>query len=270
MTEIISDLRGHPNANVLLAQASLHAAGFVVASDSDPIGLDPRFRSDVLPEYAGFLREDIYPIPPQGRLRADGLADYAIAPDGSVRLTRDYEQVAIPVWSGNRLTAHRLYANGLPIMDHPVARKWLESVIALALHDLPTSAGSVGVHYFETGHEAGKIVEGRHQDGELLVGSFPAFINGEGAETSLDRPIAPIKPSKEALFERVATFRLGIGDLALSNDVALWHSVSPLTPPSDGTEPRRRSFVLAIHAPRTNEWLQHFYAGSPHRHQSGD
>lgn len=187
MTGFLGDLRGRPEASIKLAQASLRAFGYMVASDSDPIGIDPHFRTTVLPEYAGFLREDIYPVPPQGRLRADGLAEYMIHGDGTVRLTRDYEKIAIPAWSGSRLIKHRVYPNGLPIMDHPSARSWPEGVITLASHELRSSRGTIGVHYFETGRGAGKVVEGRHRDGELVVGSFVDYVNGGGAETSLDR-----------------------------------------------------------------------------------
>jgi hypothetical protein len=270
MVEILGDIRRNPEASIALAQTSLHTLGYVVASDSDQIGLDPRFRSDVLPEYTAFLQEDIYPIPPLGRLRADGLAEYVKVSDGSIRLTHDHEQVAMPIWSGNGFTEPRIYPNGLPIMDHPIARTWLEGVVTLALLELPNSEGSIAVHYYETGHNGGKVVEGKHQDGELVVVSFPDLIIGGGAETSLHRRIDPLEDSGEPKFDRAAAFTLGVGDIALSNDVDLWHDVSVLTSPPDGTEPRRRSLIVNVHAPRTHQWLQDFYAGSPHRLRSSD
>jgi hypothetical protein len=77
----------------------------------------------VPPQYAGLLREDIYGVPPLGRLRADGLVDYVQQEDGTIRLTRDYTQIAIPVWRGNGSVKPRVYPDGLPIMDYPVARR---------------------------------------------------------------------------------------------------------------------------------------------------
>jgi hypothetical protein len=173
---------------------------------------------------------------------------------------QDYAQVPIPVWSGDGFVEPRVYPDGLPVLDFPNARRWLEGVATLASPELPEPEGSMIVHYFETGRGAGKVVEGPHQDGERLVASFPDYINGEGAETTLYTPVAPFSAkSEQPLLEQVATFRLGVGHIALSNDVRLWHDVSRLEPPVDGSEPRRRSFIVAFHLPRTYQWLQEKY-----------
>jgi hypothetical protein len=119
--------------------------------------------------------------------------------------------------------------------------------------------GSVSVHYFETGRGEGKVVEHKHQDGELVVASFPDFINGEGVETTLYKPTTSRGDNDDPTFKKIVTFRLGVGDITVNHDVKLWHEVSPLTPPPDGSAPRRRSFIVALHNPRTYRWLQQFY-----------
>ena len=261
MLEVLGDIREHPDPSVALAQESLATLGYVITSDSDSTGLEPRFRAEVLPEYANYLREDIYGVPPAGRLRADGLVDYVLGADGgSPRLTRDYAHVAIPHWSGDGSAKSRVYTDGLPILAYPAARRWLRGVITLALPELLEPEGSISVHYFETGRGDGRVVEGMHQDGERLVGSFPDHINGKGAVSTLARPIAWPEGSEVPILEEVATFRLGLGDVALSSDTKLWHGVSRLTPPPDGSEPRRRAFIFAFHTPQTHQWLQDAYA----------
>jgi hypothetical protein len=178
-----------------------------------------------------------------------GLVDYRRGSDGSLEFVQDYAQVAIPVWSGDGFIESRTYLDGLPVMGFPEARRWLSGLGTVALPKLPESEGSMYIHYFETGRGEGKVVSGPHRDGELLVASFPDHINGGGAETTLYKSTSPLADAGQPALEPVASFRLGVGDLALSSDVELWHDVSPLQPPTDGSEPRRRSLIVSFNTP---------------------
>ncbi len=258
MSELLGDLRGKSEASVLMAQESLRTLDYVVASDSDDVGLEPGFRSDVLPVYAELLTEDSYDIPPKGRLRTAGLVEYVVR-DGSPRLLRDFAIVPMPVWSGNGSAEPRIYRDGLPILDFSHARSWLEGVLTLTLPKLQEPQGFLRVHLFETGHDGGKVVEGEHQDGELVVGSFPRLINGDGAETTLHRPVPLARQIGRPALELVTTFKLAVGDVSLHYDVGLWHDVSKTTPPSDGSDPRRQSFVFGVLSLRTNQWLKEMF-----------
>jgi hypothetical protein len=88
MLEVSGDLRGHPDASVPLAQESLTTLGYVVLADSDPVGLEPGFRMEVLPQYESLLKEDIYAVPPAGRRRVSGIVKYALRPNGSSSLCK--------------------------------------------------------------------------------------------------------------------------------------------------------------------------------------
>lgn len=242
-----------------MAQKSLEEVGYVVLADSDSVGLDQSFRSEVLPHYTDLLKDDVYVMPPAERRRVTGLITYRRCSDGSLELVQDYAQVVIPIWSGNGSAEPRIYSDGLPFMAQPAARRWLEGLGKIALPELQEPEGSIYVHYFETGRGDGKVVSGPHRDGELLVASFPDYINGEGAETTLYEPAPLPADAEQTPLEQVAAFKLGVGDLALSHDVKLWHNVSPLRPLADGSEPRRRSLIVNFNTSRTHRWIQDYY-----------
>ena len=224
-----------------------------MTSDSAPLGLDPTFRTEVLPALQDRMVPDIHGVKPVNRIGVRGLVEYVWHDTDHVELTRDHGIVAVPVKSYH--AEPRVYPDGLRVVDHPVFSGWLRRVVSFIPPELRQERGSVHINYFETGGYGSAedlVVEGPHQDDEEWVVSFVETASDEGAVTTLSKPEASATDEDERLI-KVAAFRLAAGDLALSDDVNLWHDVSK-------AKGRRRALILVFNKPETYDWLQEYYA----------
>lgn len=279
MAETLGDIRETENPSLEQVHESLRTLGYVVARNANIIGLDPDILT-TLPGYADSFTWDQEGDPANTResetIAGDhtarqnygekcpnrntvrGIVDYELAADGSSRLARDYSQVAIPI-KRNGAVEPRIVPGKLQVLGDPVLSGWLKGALSLIPPGEQQGRGSVTLNYIETGSNvgdgSGAIARDPHQEGEAWLATLVEQVDGDGAVTTLFSQVEAASsetPGISQSLREVASFRLGVGDIAVVRDTELWHSVSDI-------EGSRRALVVVFNTPRTNQWLRDFY-----------
>jgi hypothetical protein len=260
MAEPRGDLRRAESPTIESAQESLRTLGYVVMSDANPVtpSLGPTLRTEILPAMAENLQEDPYKVPPLGRKRVTAMAGYARQADGTVDIVSDYREVAIP--SRSFFNKPRVYRNGYKVLGQPIFVSWLKGALSIIPAERQQEEGALRVDMYET---YGDVVTTIHRDDEEFVGSFPEYINGTGAATSLYRKADPGTGGPGAPdFEKLVTIKVNEGDGIVSDDVNLWHYVDPVEASAEGSKACRRSLIIVYYSAKTYAWLRDYYASS--------
>ncbi len=233
-------------------QETIAELGYAVVSDSQ-CGPLRDFRT-AYPHIGPVLTEDPFGTPPAGRLGAHGLVKFWC--EGTGLRFEDYPNVPIPPRS--YFGKPRLYKNVLPVEEGGLLAGWLGSALQLLPPALLPQEGSARLQIFRTGDNTkGKVVETIHRDDELAGITAPLAGQWHGAETSFYKPDTS-RGEQQPSYQEIARVTLGVGDIALHDDIRLFHGVGPVLP-LGRHRAWRDALLVAINTPKTYQYLQDYY-----------